>query len=533
MIANLLPILLLFLPIITDALHDKASGNPWPTPSATPSSVYKRFDLMALTDIRSASHRIQRTAIRQLPFASNFSKPGDNFALAIAALGDVNNDNLVELVALSIDPDANYLVVNIIQLTEDLNIRLLSSFPFSNYSIFSYYPSINVTPNSPSNVHFRHCSISVALVGHRKSLATNNTITTVAMGAPCLSSTGSVFMFAINSIAQPINLQKSYNTYDNIHGHFNSPYFIPLPINGIFVENARFGSSIAHVVDINGDDNPDLVIGSPGESSIYSVFLRDDHITPKSIIRTSTLSELYESFGSSIASIGDVDNDGIMDLLVSSSHTIHLVFLSSKGKVKKSIALQLPINIINHGISLSFVGLDDNEHIVFAIGNQYDNDGGIRKGSLWIVHMDNQGYVWKYVKSSSTQGNMDGNLQNFDHFGASLTTILDDSNKDGTAELLVGIPKPPSFPLVPSNIGSKQRKPGSLWLLDIPQTKSVKLAKMDQIARNNNCIYSSSICTCSFTHHHSSVCLTLHYASSPDQSLCHERYCSGSFRCGK
>ncbi len=91
-------------------------------------------------------------------------------------------------------------------------------------------------------------------------------------------------------------------------------------------------------------------------------------------------------FGSAVANIGDLNNDGVTD---------------------------------------------------FAVGAEYDTDGGIGRGAVWILFMKNDGTVKSYQKISYTQGNFNGYLYNYDHFGCAITS-LGDLDKDGITDIAVG-----------------------------------------------------------------------------------------------
>ena len=127
-------------------------------------------------------------------------------------------------------------------------------------------------------------------------------------------------------------------------------YRISIKYNEILTNHAKFASSIAYIGDIDGSSS--IMVGSPGQSSVFTIFLKDDHITLLSIVESNIRSNIYKSFGTCIAPIGDVNNDGMMDLLISSSNTIHLVFLSKSGRLNQSIPLQLHTHIVNNNIDI-------------------------------------------------------------------------------------------------------------------------------------------------------------------------------------
>ena len=109
-------------------------------------------------------------------------------------------------------------------------------------------------------------------------------------------------------------------------------------------ENVYFGSSVAGAGDLDGDGVPDIVVGAPGDDSwgedtgvAYAIFLNSDGtITGTRIIDrwTQNMPQIVpdDMFGSSIASLGDLNGDGMVDLAVGAKGAggkgdMHILFL--------------------------------------------------------------------------------------------------------------------------------------------------------------------------------------------------------------
>jgi hypothetical protein len=95
------------------------------------------------------------------------------------------------------------------------------------------------------------------------------------------------------------------------------------------------GASIATVGDVDGDTIPDLAVGCSQSNSVYIYFLTTEGF----VDRTSLISGSLSSFGSSVASMGDVDGNGVPDLLVGSptASTVSIVLLTNTGSALSTI----------------------------------------------------------------------------------------------------------------------------------------------------------------------------------------------------
>ncbi len=110
-----------------------------------------------------------------------------------------------------------------------------------------------------------------------------------------------------------------------------------------------------------------------------------------------------DDFGHSVASLGDLDGDGVIDL---------------------------------------------------AVGADEDTDGGASRGAVWVLFLNTDGTVKAHQKISSTSGGFKGALYEGDEFGESVTSP-GDLDGDGVADLLVGA----------KDDGLGQRNRGAVWVL--------------------------------------------------------------------
>ena len=131
-------------------------------------------------------------------------------------------------------------------------------------------------------------------------------------------------------------------------------------------DNEYFGYSVANIGDLNGDGIADVAVGAPGTliSSVYVIYLGTDgkaigHSLIRGYYRGTTPAEIQNGsyvfnssyvptgpdhvyncrMGTTVASIGDWDKDGVPDIAVTSlrasgGSVIYFFYMSRDGTVK-------------------------------------------------------------------------------------------------------------------------------------------------------------------------------------------------------
>lgn len=160
-----------------------------------------------------------------------------------------------------------------------------------------------------------------------------------------------------------------------------------------------FGDAVAGIGDLNGDGVEDLAVGAPGDDdgandagALWILFLNANG-TIQDKQKLGNLSGGFtgglaagDQFGSSVASLGDLGNDGFLDL---------------------------------------------------AVGAPGGDAGGINSGAVWIVTLLPDGTVRSERRIDGTSSGFAGAVDAGDVFGESVAA-LGDLNGDGTADLAVG-----------------------------------------------------------------------------------------------
>jgi len=253
---------------------------------------------------------------------------------------------------------------------------------------------------------------------------------------------------------------------------------------GTLDDGDSFGFSVAGLGDFDGDGVPDVVVGARGDDdggktrdaylargALWILLLNRDG-TVKDHRKISATEggftgklDVGDMFGA-VDSLGDLDGDGVVDLVVgaggdddgakkgslrdltdsSEYGAVWILFLSPDGSVKRHQKISRTkggfkgkLKIENRfGTSVATLsdlngdGTDD-----LAVGALTDHDGGFKQGAVWILFLSPDGTVKGQQKISEKAGSFPGKLKAGDHFGRDLASP-GDLDGDGVADLFVG-----------------------------------------------------------------------------------------------
>ncbi|MBA7469295.1 hypothetical protein ES707_04562 [subsurface metagenome] len=291
---------------------------------------------------------------------------------------------------------------------------------------------------------------------------------------------GAVWILFLNSNG----MVKSYQKISDTEGGFT----------GSLDDSDYFGYSIASLGDLDSDDVVDIAVGAiedddggTNRGAVWVLFLNEDG-TVKSHQKISHTEGNFtggldnrDSFGYSIASLGDVNDDGVTDIAVgacedddggSNKGAVWILFLEPNGLVKSHQKISENYGGFTgdldsedyFGYSVVSIGdIDGDGTNDIAVGAANDDDGGINRGAVWILFLDQDGIVQSHQKISSTEGNFTGTLDNSDHFGCSLTS-LGDADRDFADDIAVGA--------LDDDDGGSSR--GAVWILFLNSNGMVK-----------------------------------------------------------
>jgi len=275
----------------------------------------------------------------------------------------------------------------------------------------------------------------------------------------------------------------------------------------------RFGHSIAGLGDLDNDNVPDLVVGAyldddgnDAQGAIWILFLNTNG-TVKSYQKISgtqggfPANELGREdwFGFSVATIGDLDKDGVVDIAVGAAKdddcncphsapnvgAVWILFLNPNGTVKSYQKISRTQGNFTHatdtlhnddkfGSAVAALGDLNNDGILdIVVGASQDDDGCIPntgeydKGAVWILFLNTDGTVKSFQKISDTAGGFTGTLDPDDEFGNS-AALIGDLNGDAIPDLAVGAYKDDD------DVWAGSKDYGAVWILFMNSNGTVK-----------------------------------------------------------
>jgi hypothetical protein len=314
----------------------------------------------------------------------------DYFGRSITSLGDLNGDGITDIcVGANKDDDGG---------TDKGAVWIL--FLDSNGTVKSYRKISDTEGNFNGQLDDVDLfGTSVINIGD----INNDGITDIAVGANLDddggNNYGAIWILFLNADGTV----KSYQKISSSEGDFS----------GMLIDGENFGVSLCGLGDLNNDGTNDLAVGSYDNISAYTegavwIFFLDESAKVKSFQKIaqgqggfSGFLDTQDYFGISLANLGDINNDGNVDI---------------------------------------------------AAGALFDDDGGTDKGACWLLYLNSDGKVKSYQKISSTEGGFTGTLDDEDYFGRSIA-YMGDINADGSPDLCVGA----------SNDDDMNSTSGALW----------------------------------------------------------------------
>ncbi len=368
----------------------------------------------------------------------------DRFGISVASIGDLNGDGMPDIVAGASWDDAGGRDRGAVHLMLLDPIR-----PVPNYKVHDT-AKINIQAVQGSGYNNQTFFGTVSSIGDIDSDGTPD----IAVGANQDSSggrdRGAVYILLMNNDGT-VKRATAINS--------------ATPRGPTLSDDDFFGASIASIGDINGDGTPDIAVGAEGDDSggtnsgaVYILLMNNDG-TVKSTVKINSATprgpalSFGDRFGASVASIGDINEDGTPDIAVGAegddsgsrnSGAVHILLMNNGGTVKSTVKINSATprglalsNGDRFGVSVASIGdINGDGTPDIAVGAEDDDSGGTNRGAVHILLMNNGGTVKRTVEINSATPRGPA-LSNYDRFGASIASI-GDINGDGTPDIAVG-----------------------------------------------------------------------------------------------
>jgi len=231
----------------------------------------------------------------------------------------------------------------------------------------------------------------------------------------------------------------------------------------------HFGRSIAVVGDIDGDGIADLAVGAPFQDGDFDSTQRGYglplNVGKVYLVSGASLSEIRRlddpqfqmvqellfggQFGASVAAAGDLNNDGITDILVGvPDHIVPVVddslinagrafvFSGSDGSILFTLDDPTPEEGARFGFAVAGIGDVNNDGVpdlVVGVPKKDSPDGLADVGTVYIL----SGADGSFIRSLNPPS--EGGLEANGRFGAAVANA-GDVDKDGVSDVLIGAP---------------------------------------------------------------------------------------------
>jgi hypothetical protein len=270
---------------------------------------------------------------------------------------------------------------------------------------------------------------------------------------------------------------KAYQKISELFGNFYTTLY----------DQGGFGSAIANLGDWDGDGSIHIGVGATRDNdggtrhgAIWIINLNPNGTVKQNQKISSTEGNFYGSletddyFGCAISNFDDLDGDGINEIIVGAHSdddggmdkgALWILYLNKNGMVKMHSKISDVYGnfsgILNEGdhfgCSVEKIGdVNDDGITDICSGASWDDDGGLDRGAVWVLFLNQNASVITYQKISSLESNFSGQLDDEDRFGESLQ-LTGFTDAHGYFEIAIGA----SF----DDDGGYNR--GALWLLSI------------------------------------------------------------------
>ena len=265
--------------------------------------------------------------------------------------------------------------------------------------------------------------------------------------------------------------------------------------SGDLDEGDLFGAGVVAIGDHNGDGIVDLAVGVQRDGdggaergAVWILFLNSDGTVSSNQKLSATEGGFTGSlddmdwFGVSVGWLGDLDGDGVGDMIVGAPKdddgganrgALWVLFLNVDGTVKSHQKISATTGNFQGLLSedglfgwsvAGIADVDGNTVNDAVVGAKRDSDNGVNGGAVWVLLLNSDGTVNQEQKISETSGGFQGDLDLRDQFGSGVAT-LGDLDGDGLEDIAVGA-------LGDDDGGSSS---GAVWVLFLDGVSTIDL----------------------------------------------------------
>lgn len=198
----------------------------------------------------------------------------------------------------------------------------------------------------------------------------------------------------------------------------------------------RLGESVLAPGDLDGDGATDLLAGAPDADSVWHLGAPPDTDTDIADLGTRIGGPSGSGAGTSMAAVGDVDGDGLVDVAIGAPNdgTVYILLSPPTGELADAWAV-IDGSGEDAGAMLASPGDFDNDgEIDLAIGAPTSDRGATEAGAVYLF-----GRLAEGRSTTADAGTILIGAQEGEHVGAAVS-LAGDVNRDGLMDLAVGAP---------------------------------------------------------------------------------------------
>ncbi|MBL4672468.1 MAG: FG-GAP repeat protein, partial [Arenicella sp.] len=200
---------------------------------------------------------------------------------------------------------------------------------------------------------------------------------------------------------------------------------------GIYAKQSTIGTTVSGAGDINADGYPDIIIGAPssdpqnGEHGSATILSGLDG----SILYFIEGNETDTQFGYSVSDAGDVNNDGVADVIIGSPDDVKNGTASVYSGLNGSVLYTFSGFDSSFGSAVSSAGDVNNDGFDdLIVGARYDNTNNFKAGSVYVYSGFDGSTLYTISGDSS-----------YDSLGTAVSSV-GDVNNDDHDDFIIGLP---------------------------------------------------------------------------------------------